>query len=168
MDYSDHDPNPAELEQVAALLRAERPAATELELDRIKLRAMDRAGRSRLSLYARQKGKLMKSRLALTMVIATGMLMGTAGVTMAVSGNSGSDSAAKQQYAPPGEDKNDSAVLGLSDEDVAPPSDQVATANTDSGSLPFTGFAAIPLLVLGVGFLTVGVVLRLRLSHDET
>ena len=110
----------------------------------------------------------MKSRFALTLVIATGLLMGTGGVTMAITGSSGSGSAADNQYNQPHNDGKDVAAIGQSDDDnVAPPSDQVATASTDPGSLPFTGFAAIPLLVLGVGFLTVGIVLRARLGRES-
>lgn len=166
MDYSEHEPIPAELEQVATRLRTERATATALEFDRIKLRAIQQAARPRAGMYIRQKGKLMKSRLALTMVIATGMLMSTGGATLALSGSSGSGSASQSQYGQVHDPKG-GTTLGASGGDVAPTTDQVSVANTDSGSLPFTGFAAIPLLILGIGFLTVGVVLRVKLNRQS-
>ena len=42
-----------------------------------------------------------------------------------------------------------------------------AQAVADEGELPFTGFAAIPVLLLGVGLLTSGLVLRRRTSRDD-
>lgn len=175
MDYQ-NDRTPAEFEDVAARLRAERTTASPHELDRIKLRVMQRADReTRLSTVAHQKGKLMKSRFALMLVIATGMVMGTAGVTMAVSGNSGSDSAANNQYSPAGTGGggDDNNVLGGGDSggdggNVADPSAQLTTASTDSGSLPFSGLAAIPLVVLGSVLLVGGLVLRVRLEREQS
>lgn len=174
MNYSNRDRIPAELEGVEARLREGRATAGPLELDRIKLRAMQQAKRSPTSFYTRQKGKLMKSRLALTLVIATGMLMSTGGATMAISGSSGSGSAAENEYctagdkacSPQGDNDNGGAVLGTSDSGVPSQDEQVATASTDSGSLPFTGFAAIPLLILGIGFVSVGLMLRFRANRD--
>jgi hypothetical protein len=40
-------------------------------------------------------------------------------------------------------------------------------AVADEGELPFTGFAAIPVLLLGIGLLTSGLVLRRRTSRDD-
>lgn len=122
----------------------------------------------------------MKSKFALTLVIATGMLMGTTGATMAISGSSGSGSAAENQYCVPGESggsvagddssgsgdeacDNGTVVLSASDEGVPPVEEQVATASTDS--LPFTGFAAIPLLILGLGFVSVGLLVRYKANR---
>lgn len=169
MNYSDRDHSPAELEGIEARLRAERATATPLDLDRMKLRAIQQADRPQDSYYTRQKGTLMKSRLALTFVIATGMLMGTAGATLAISGSSGSGSAAENQYCEAGDEgcgEDPSVVLGASDEGVPPPEAQVETANTDPGTLPFTGFAAIPLMILGLGFVSVGLLLRFKANRS--
>ena len=170
MDHQENDRTSTEFEEVAAILRAERTTASPHELDRIKLTVMRRADREmRLSTFARQKGRLMKSRFALMIVIATGLLMGTGGVTMAVTGSSGSGDASNNQYNVVGSGGSDNDVLGSNTGDgVADPSGQVATANTDSGSLPFTGFAAIPLIALGSILLVGGLVLRVRLDRAGT
>lgn len=104
----------------------------------------------------------MKSRIALMFVIALGMLMGTTGVTMAVSGSSGSGSAAEKQYCEAGEDCGDTEIVLGSDD----PGEQVETANTDPGTLPFTGFAAIPLMILGLGFVSIGLLLRFKANRN--
>jgi len=186
MDYSDHDHSPAGLEAIETRLRAERATAAPLELDRIKLRAIRQAEQSQPSYIARKKGTLMKSRLALTLMIATGVLMGTTGATLAISGSSGSGSAASNQYCAAddasedcsgelggtdsgelgGSGGGDSGELNTSDESVPPPAEQVATAETDSETLPFTGLAAIPLLILGLGFVSVGLLLRFKANRD--
>lgn len=172
MDYQERDGIPAELEHVAARLREQRTTPTAMELDRMKLRILERAGQPRPGLISRKKETWMKSRFALTLVIATGLLMGTGGATMAVTGNSGSGSAADKQYSPANVagDKSggDDAVLGSSSGgDVADPSEQVATASSSPDSLPFSGFAAIPLLVLGTVLLIGGTALRVKLARDQ-
>lgn len=178
MNYSNRDRFPAELEEIEARLRAERVTAGPLELDRIKLRAIQQADRPQLGFISRKKGTLMKSRLALMLMIATGVVMSTTGATLAISGSSGSGSAAENQYCTAGDDSeacdrddDPAVVLGSSDEGdaavagVPPPEEQVATASTDSGTLPFTGFAAIPLLILGLGFVSVGLLLRFKANR---
>ena len=184
MDDKDRDRTPADLVRIAERLREERPVATPLELDRIKLRARRQAQRSGPSFYARQKGTLMKSRLALTLMIALGLTMGTTGATLAITGSSGSGSAAEGQYdrVLPNEDNdqsndqgndegNDAAptgdTLGDTGEGTSPavqtsPAEQVEVASSgdDGGSLPFTGFVAIPLLIGGVALIGTGAVLR--------
>jgi hypothetical protein len=177
MDDPNRDRTPADLVRIAERLRQERPVATPLELDRIKLRARHRAERSGTSFYATQKGKLMKSRLALMLMIALGLMMSTTGATLAITGSSGSGSAAENQYdtvqpiqddkpsqnniAPQGEDEPDAETLGDTETgDTAPAAEQVEVADDDGGSLPFTGFLAIPLLIGGVALVSAGAVLR--------
>jgi hypothetical protein len=168
MDDKNRDRTPADLLKIAERLRDERPVATLLELDRIKLRARRQAQRSGPSFYARQKGTLMKSRLALTLMIALGLMMGTTGATLAITGSSGSGSAAQSQYdqvQPDTQGQDEAPVvntLGDTGDGGAPPAEQVevATVSDDGGSLPFTGFLAIPLLIGGVALLGAGAVLR--------
>lgn len=160
MDYSNSEEIPADLEEIAARLREQRAEATPFDLDRIKLRAMKQAETTPPNLYTRKKGQFMKSRLALVLVLATGMLMGTTGATLAVTGSSGSGSAAENQYTPPKQDDDNGATLGASDSGGLSDPDLQVAATSDSGSLPFSGFAAVPLLVLGIGFLLLGLVMR--------
>lgn len=179
MNDSNRDRTPAELKQIAARLREERATATPLEFDRLKLQALRQAERPRPNFYARQKGMFMKSRLALTMVIAAGFLLSTTGATLAITGSSGSGSAAQNQYthvSPAdggGGNKNKSLGGGGNNEpaavseESAPASEQVAVANSSGGSLPFTGFVAIPLLIVGIGLFSVGAILRRKATGNH-
>lgn len=99
MNHSQPDPIPSDLLRVVGMLRDERPEATALELDRIKLRAKARAAQTRPSYFARQKGTpLMRSRTAITSMLVLGMMMTGTGATLATSGNSGSGSASEAAY----------------------------------------------------------------------
>lgn len=73
--------------------------------------------------------------------------MSTGGIALAVSGSSSSGSAASGEYAPP------------SGPPAGPPEQVVTTVQAPS-SLPFTGYAAITLIVIGVGLATTGLVVR--------
>ena len=173
MHYSNRDRTPPDVADIAELLSAERPTATPLELDRIKLRARQQATRSGPSLFTRQKGILMKSRLALTLMIVAGVMMSGTGATLAITGSSGEGSAAQSQYGqvspnneagePPAETLGDTA-------ESTPVADtaQVEAASDDGGSLPFTGFLTIPLILGGVALLTAGAVLRRRTTGNHT
>ncbi len=132
----------------------------------------------------------MKSRLVILTMLVFGMLLSTAGAGLAISGVTGN--AAQTQYPPQRTDTpapGGGGVLGDQDEgageNVSPvdeeggggtnpsdeesgdtqPSRQVeAGQGTDSGELPFTGFAAIPILFGGLVLLGGGLVLRSRAS----
>ena len=123
----------------------------------------------------------MKSRLVILSMLVFGMLLSTAGAGLAVSGGS-SNSAAQAQY---GSDKTppppSNEVLGDQDRGAgenAPaggtnptqPARQVeaGVGDEESGTtLPFTGFAAIPILLGGIAMLTAGLVLRRRTNGDS-
>lgn len=182
MDYSNRDRTPANSEDaVERLLRKERAAPTSLELDRIKLQAIRQAERPRPSLYARKKGMLMRSRLALTLVVATGFAFSTTGATLAITGSSGSGNAAQSQYqdvlpadVEGGETDavnggNQPTLLGGDREGASPQAsapEQIAVTS-DSGSLPFTGFLAIPLLLIGIGLMSLGAILHRKAGRRE-
>jgi hypothetical protein len=169
----DHDNRvPAELHEVEQRLRDNRPALTALELDAIKLRTMASATRRSPSLFAKKKGTFMKSRVAVLMVLALGVFMSGTGATLAVSGLSSSGSASSAQYPEPlgtqrsggNQPSNPSAAVATS------PAETQAVrqvASTSGGSLPFTGFLAIPVLIVGVGLLGAGVAMRLRLRSGN-
>jgi hypothetical protein len=152
-----------DLDDVIRLLRDRRPEATELELDEIKQRVLRRAAQTP------RRAQPMKSRLAILAMLVLGFVFSTAGVGMAIGGLSGANSAAVSQYGPtvtptpPGkvlgeEENNNGQTTGLQ------PERQVE--NGSSGQLPFTGFAAIPVLLGGIALLSGGLVLRWR-SRQE-
>ncbi|HET8952954.1 MAG TPA: hypothetical protein VFN44_20695 [Solirubrobacteraceae bacterium] len=172
-----------DLQPVVDALRANRPELSALELDAAKQRVYARV--------ARQPGRrarsadLMKSRIAILATLVVGMLFSTAGASLAISGfASSNDKASVAQYGP--EDTGGGGVLG-EDEGGGPttqennpggtgeenngggvqPARQVEAGSQGSEEqLPFTGFAAIPILLGGVALLTTGLVLRRR-SRDD-
>jgi hypothetical protein len=170
MSKRNHERMPAELHDMDARLRDERPQLDSLELDRVKLRAMS-AGRST------QKGPWMKSRLAITTMLVLGIFMSTTGAGLAITGatvsqNSGQEASGGEEgvtlgqeggpdqgTGPAGATEGEEQVLGQDSGDTSP-EEQVAAAGDDS--LPFTGFLAIPLMIGGVALLGSGLVLRRR------
>jgi hypothetical protein len=168
MDYSNGASDPADLAPIEERLRAGRVTATAVELDALKLRAIRQAAPAAPRF---RKGVWMKSRLALTLMIVLGLMMSTTGAGLAISGSSDSGSAAKAQYDDNGDDNGDDVAgtlqgqggNGGSDTGASQPTEQVAAAgDDDSGSLPFTGFFTIPLIVGGVALLSGGALLRWR------
>jgi len=135
----------------------------------------------------------MKSKFALTLVIAAGFMLSTTGASLALSGESGSGNAAQSQYQTVGPN-NESGAQGVkgvnleSDKNGADAQKPAATEaqNTEpvveeipteaaqvavtgeSGSLPFTGFVAIPVLIVGLALLVGGALLRTRLGPRRT
>jgi hypothetical protein len=160
-----------EFDDVIRLLREGRPRATELELDRIKQRVRHQAGEPS------RRNQSMKSRLAILAMVAFGMLFSTAGAGLAVSGiASNSDNASVAQYGTPtptpteeggvlpAEETNNAPSGGVSPAEETQPTRQVAATTTSQ--LPFTGFAAIPVMLGGIALLTGGLVLRRRTRDD--
>jgi hypothetical protein len=111
-------------------------------------------------------------------VIAAGFMLSTTGVGLAISGTSGSGNAAQNQYkhvSPAKDDGGNNGVSGVSlgseeepaqvEVETAPVVEQQATTGS-SGTLPFTGFLAIPLLIIGVGLLSLGAVIRRKTSQS--
>jgi hypothetical protein len=167
-----------EFDDVIRLLEDGRPQATDLELDKIKQRI--RRGQAAGSSGRKQS---MKSRLTILAMVAFGMLFSTAGAGLAVSGISSNDNASVAQYGTPtptptagGDTKaaeEEGGVLPAEETNNAPeggvaPAEEESTqptrqveATTES-QLPFTGFAAIPVMLGGIALLTGGLVLRRR------
>ena len=138
----------------------------------------------------------MRSRLAIIAMLVFGMVLSTGGGALAVSGfTSQSDNAAEQQYGPGTnvggeENKGNNGVLGEEESGgpaggqengAAPgggtegqgtqPARQVEAGAQGTGGeeqLPFTGFAAIPILLGGVALLTAGLVLRRRSADNPS
>jgi hypothetical protein len=185
MTQIDRDQTPTELAWVAERLEQERPTASPLELDRMKLQARTRAARGARS---QAKGSVLKSRVAITAILMLGLLTGGTGTTLALVDTTGS--AAQRQYpsqtqqqgqdrvlgAQQGGGEDGGQVLGTTQQQPSgatqPSGDSVQGGQqvvaTEGGSdLPFTGFAAVPLIVLGVGLMVGGLVVRRRTRPSE-
>ena len=148
-----------EFDDIVRLLREERPEASELELDRIKRRVLA---------HTAPKGQPMRSRLAILAMLVMGMLLSGTGAGLAVQGFGSDGGDASQTQYPP---RDDGDVLGEEDTNGTLPEqneqdvqDEVQQAQqVEAGdTLPFTGFAAIPLVVGGVALLAGGLALRRR------
>jgi hypothetical protein len=169
---------PAKLHEVEQRLRDNRPALTALELDAIKVRTMASASQGSTSLFAKKRRTFMKSRVAVLLVLALGVFMSGTGATLAVSGLASSGSASSAQYPEPNQHSNalganesgGNGPSGTSNAVQTTPAETQAVrqvASTSSGSLPFTGFLAIPVLIVGVGLVGAGVAMRLRLRSGN-
>jgi hypothetical protein len=96
MSESNPDRLPEHLLEVAERLREGRVSATPLELDELKLRAKAQAARGRS--YG-LRGAPLRSRVV-TLALTALLVGGTTAGGIAVSGGSGADNAAVQQYKP--------------------------------------------------------------------
>ena len=182
MSHHDNHLHDAELGPVIARLESEKPMASELELGLIRQRVRDRVAPSA---RRSRRTEFMRSRLAIIAMLVFGGLLSTSGGALAVSGfTSQQGHAAQGQYGgvQGEEDQGDQGVLGEEESGGGPtttensgggptqPARQVEAGAQGSGGeeLPFTGFAAIPILLGGVGLLTAGLVLRRRTGDDAS
>jgi len=162
-------------------LRANRPTATALELDAAKQRVLARAATHSRNRRARD---FMRSRVAILATLVLGLTFSTTGAGLAISGFTDGDQASVAQY--PGQNTPGGSVLpggdvrGTTDEqpgdsvrgatgEGVQPSRQLARGaqSADESTLPFTGFAAIPILLAGVALLGTGLVLRRNPSAGD-
>ena len=123
----------------------------------------------------------MKSRLTILAMLVAGILLSTTGAGLAVSGLASHGNAAVAEYP---DEQPQGDVLGEEESGgtntPSRPSTQPAPAPTQqaqparqveagSGSeLPFTGFAALPVLLGGVALLGGGLVLRARTRGEQS
>ena len=144
------------------------------DFDRLKHRVSSRLHRPVES----PKGSFMKSRLAVVLALAFGIITSGSGVALGVNALSNTDDAAKAQYGCPnppcggflpgagggGDDDGDNGDNGdLQAQQQLAQGDGTGSA---SGELPFTGYLAIPMLAVGCLMLVVGLVLGRRWAHD--
>jgi hypothetical protein len=146
-----------EFDDITRLLREERPQASELELDEVKRRVRQRVAR---------KGQPMRSRLAILAMLVVGILISGTGAGLAVQGfDQSGDDASQAQYPPGGEgdvlgEEDSSGPIPDEDDTVVQDEAQVAQQVESGDSLPFTGFAAIPVVLAGVALIGGGLMLR--------
>jgi hypothetical protein len=174
-----------DLDATAERLSAARVEPTPIELDRAFVTARRRAGRGR---SRSTTGGFMRSKLAIVSILALGVLMSGTGATLAFQGSSGQVNAAQEEYVPPtntvtpgpGEGTDNGSQPGgketetlgeeqTSADNGSPAATQetrqeAATAD-DNGKLPFTGLAAMPIILIGVALLGAGIVLQRRNSR---
>ena len=168
---------PADLADVAQRLTQDAPRMSALELDELKRRVTKRDARN----ATHQTRSIMRARFTFTSLLAAGILMTSGGATLAVSGLA--DRADEEQY---GTTTTKSATVpsgtlgatGVADspsEQAAPSQDENSgaaptaqaprqVAQSGGGDLPFTGYAGIPVLLIGIALLASGLVLR-RNAH---
>jgi hypothetical protein len=98
----------------------------------------------------------MKSRLAATAVLMLVFALVIAAPSFAVSGSSSSGSAASAQY-PQFDPSNEIHIPPTPPNHTVPPSPE-----TQNSALPFTGYAAIPVLLGGIALMGGGLLIRRR------
>ena len=120
----------------------------------------------------------MRSRLAILLMLVLGLTFSTTGAGLAISGFAdGGGQAAATQYdngddgggvLPDSDNGDDNGGGGNAADETDEADVQPARQfeSTQGGSLPFTGFAAIPVLVLGLGLLSAGLIVR-RTNRDD-
>jgi hypothetical protein len=177
---SQHDDLQPDLQPVIDMLKAHRPEATALELDAVKQQV-----RARVANPARRRtrgNQLMKSRLVILTMLVLGMLLSTTGAGLAVSGLSGDNASIAEYSTPTGgggvlgdqdtgsgtapEENNGGGGTAPNEANNTQPARQVE-AGANNSSLPFTGFAAIPVLLGGIALLSAGLVLRRRTGDER-
>jgi hypothetical protein len=111
----------------------------------------------------------MRSRLVITTVLVLGVLMSGAGAGLAVSGVSDNGSSGSAQYS-----RDTNTVLPTTEANTPngttaenSPAQATRQVESNQSSLPFTGYAAIPVLLAGVGLLAAGVVMRRRVADKR-
>jgi hypothetical protein len=162
-------PDRLHLDDVTELLHEQAPRLRDGELEAVKLRVLARAA----------KGPAMRSRLSITAALVVGLVMSLSGVALGISGISSSGSAGTAQYVQPGQNQQGEQVPttptttptlanpgtdNVVPEEVVQPTKQQASSPVRE--IPFTGFLAIPALLIGVALLSAGMILRRRVAHD--
>jgi hypothetical protein len=179
---NEHD----DFEVVERRLRDARPQATDAAINRARLMAAPADAPAPRRARTSARGR---TRVAIAGLLASGLLMSGGGAALGISGINSNGSAGAAQYVGPTTGTNEvlgttstvptvtepgsggttktptsepgsSGVLG----EVVQPSRQVAASSSEK-ELPFTGLAAIPVIMAGVALLGAGLVLRSRSSR---
>jgi hypothetical protein len=128
----DHRP-PDDLHDIVERLRRERAEATPLELDRMKLLAMNRASTSR------PKGRLARSRLASPVLAGALLLAGIAAIAggtgeIPLSSGGSNASSANSQYCPPSSPAAGKAKKQPAGNKCGQPTNSSSNSNSSSSS----------------------------------
>jgi hypothetical protein len=155
---------PSELADVARRLEGSRPTLDEGSADAMVSRIVRRNVQERTTL---------RTRIAIVAMLVLGFAFSGSAVGLAISGSTSSQTAAQSQYGPPGGSgvlgENGSGGNGSGTTSGTQPAQQQTVesgAANNTSSLPFTGFAAIPVLIIGMALLGGGFVLRHRTKLD--
>jgi hypothetical protein len=171
-----------DFDDLAARLEHERPDLSPAAYERIHGRVVGRAP---------QRRGASRASIAATLAMAIGILLTGGGASLAISGLASDTTAVQAQYPATattpgpaavggaGTTEDETAVQGETDEDdpdlggaagetasgqeAAQAPVQVAVASGDD-ELPFTGFAAIPIVVAGALLIAGGAFLRRRVA----
>jgi hypothetical protein len=175
---------PDDLAKLGALLREERPELSPIALDGVRQRAL------RGAVASRRRSR--RPSLAVALCLCFGIVLSSAGTGMAISGlSSTSDTAVEAQYPESpgvtgqGEAPTTPTLIQLADTggggDSTPAAEiagasggsepaqatQQLSAAEGNATLPFTGYAAIPVAGMGIALLLGGLVLRRRQTGSD-
>jgi hypothetical protein len=170
---------PPELGLVARRLEQSRPALDEDSASRMVNRIVRRHA---------QETTTLRTRIAIIAMLVLGFAFSGSAVGLAISGSSPSQTAAQSQYGAPGgsgvlgetvtggegsggtnpsEESTPDTSTGVADDTTEAARQQtVESGDTSPSSLPFTGFAAIPVLLIGLALLGGGFMLRRKTRID--
>jgi hypothetical protein len=139
-----------------------RPSLSPVRLDEIKreIQARPSSGTS-----LRWLTTFLRTRAALLCALAVGALMSSGGVAIAVSGTGSNGTANTAEYGNPGKGPSAGTLQGA--KAVTPTQVVEQTSAASSGQLPFTGFAALGLIVIGVMIAGTGLTIRYVVTHPR-
>jgi hypothetical protein len=181
----EHDQLPEDLQGIDRALHEHRPRLPEDRLQRVVARAKAAVPPS-ASRPTQRREPFLRSRIAITLTLVLGFALSGTGAGLAVSGLAGDDQQASSgQYGPPTSGvlpgttnapdttlSPGNAVKGEQDSsgpgEETPgggavrgqPARQLAADSGGNSTLPFTGWAAIPVVLLGVALLGSGFAMR--------
>lgn len=143
-------------------LNEHRPNLSALELDQVKQRVRARTGSTASPAWR----LFLRTRAAVITAIAAGALMSTSGVALGISGSALNGTASTAQYGHAGTGPA-AGSQGTAVSNAPTPVLVSAQTSNSSGQLPFTGFAAITLIVLGLGLAATGLVIRYTVTRPR-